>query len=96
MMGGFGKDMGNGWWYGVRGAVVIARWLMLHGGEAACPILGVRLQFIMISFEKQIDSSDLRNKVATGEIDKLGVRVSRLKGRGNIRHIGQIIRVNQR
>jgi hypothetical protein len=55
MMGGFGKDMGHGWWYGVRGAVVIARWLMLHGGEAACPILGVRLQVIMISFEKQID-----------------------------------------
>jgi hypothetical protein len=37
MMGGFGKGMGDGLWYGVGGAVIIARWLMLHGADACLP-----------------------------------------------------------
>jgi hypothetical protein len=37
MMGGFGKDTGDGLWYGARGAAGVARRLMWHGGDACLP-----------------------------------------------------------
>ena len=38
MMGGLGKDMGDGLWYGAKGVAVITRRLVWwHGGDACLP-----------------------------------------------------------
>jgi len=36
-MGDFGKDMGGGLWFRARGAAVVARRFMWHGGDACLP-----------------------------------------------------------